>query len=157
MNGNNFMIWILRSPFHGLLSKGMRLIMVTGCKSGRKYATPVEYFREDEQLWVMTSRNRTWWRNLRGRYRAGREGSIVRKDQTNNISVELGKLSQINDGGKMNIVRHVCQAVAFGDRFCVSKYGRLPLQKLFSNAKQNIQPFPDRIARRHESLFYCGG
>ena len=65
MNGNNFMSWILRSPFHGLLSKGMILITVTGCKSGRKYTKPVEYFREDEQLRVITSRDRTWWRNLK--------------------------------------------------------------------------------------------
>ena len=65
MSGNDFMSWILRSPFHGLLSKGMMLITVTGCKSGRKYTTPVEYFRENGQLWVMTSRDRTWWRNLK--------------------------------------------------------------------------------------------
>ena len=75
MNGNDFMSWILRSPFHGLLSKGMMLITVTGCKSGRKYTTPVEYFHEDGQLWVMTNRDRTWWRNLKN----GAEVSLLLK------------------------------------------------------------------------------
>ena len=65
MNGNDFMSWVLRSPLHGMLSNGMMLITVTGRKTGKKYTTPVEYFREDGNLWVMTSRDRTWWKNLK--------------------------------------------------------------------------------------------
>ena len=66
MNGNDFMSWVLRSPFHGMLSNGMMLITVTGCKTGKKYTTPVGYFRENGNLWVLTSRDRTWWKNLQG-------------------------------------------------------------------------------------------
>jgi deazaflavin-dependent oxidoreductase (nitroreductase family) len=66
MNGNGFMTWILRSPLHGMLSNGMMLITVTGRKTGRKYTTPVGYFRENGNLWVLTSRDRTWWKNLKG-------------------------------------------------------------------------------------------
>ncbi len=66
MNGNSFMSWVLRSPFHGLLSDGMMLITVTGCKTGKKYTMPVGYYRENGNLWVITSRNRTWWKNLQG-------------------------------------------------------------------------------------------
>lgn len=66
MNGNDFMAWMLRSPFHGILSGGMMLITVAGRKTGRQYTTPVEYYKEGGYLWVITSRNRTWWRNLRG-------------------------------------------------------------------------------------------
>ena len=66
MNGNDFMSWVLRSPFHGVLSDGMMLITVTGCKTGKKYTTPVGYYREGGDLWVITSRDRTWWKNLRG-------------------------------------------------------------------------------------------
>lgn len=66
MNGNDFMSWVLRSPFHGLLSKGMMLITVTGCKTGKKYTLPVGYYRENGDLWVITNRDRTWWKNLRG-------------------------------------------------------------------------------------------
>jgi deazaflavin-dependent oxidoreductase (nitroreductase family) len=64
MSGNDFMSWVLRSPFHGMLSNGMMLITVTGCKTGKKYTTPVGYYREDGCLWVITSRDRTWWKNL---------------------------------------------------------------------------------------------
>lgn len=66
MNGNDFMSWVLRSPFHGLLSSGMMLITVTGRRTGRKYTTPVGYYREGDCLWILTSRDRTWWKNLRG-------------------------------------------------------------------------------------------
>lgn len=66
MNGNDFMSWVLRSPFHGILSDGMMLITVTGCKTGKKYTTPVGYYRENGNLWVLTSRDRTWWKNLQG-------------------------------------------------------------------------------------------
>jgi deazaflavin-dependent oxidoreductase (nitroreductase family) len=66
MNGNGFMSWMLRSPFHGILSDGMMLITVTGCKTGKQYTTPVGYYRENGNLWVLTSRDRTWWKNLKG-------------------------------------------------------------------------------------------
>jgi len=66
MSGNKFMSWVLRSPFHGTLSNGMMLITVTGRKSGKKYTTPVGFYRSEGNLWILTSRDRTWWRNLRG-------------------------------------------------------------------------------------------
>ncbi len=57
---------ILRSPFHGVLSRSMMLVTVTGRKSGTAYTTPVNYIPVGEELWTVSSRNRTWWRNLRG-------------------------------------------------------------------------------------------
>lgn len=60
------MSWVLRSPFHRMLSNGMLLITVTGRKTGRQYTTPVGYYNDDGYLWIMTSRDRTWWRNLQG-------------------------------------------------------------------------------------------
>lgn len=75
MTGNDFMAWVLRSPFHGMLSNGMMLITITGRKTGRKFTTPVGYYREGEYLWVITSRERTWWKNLRG----GAEVGLVLK------------------------------------------------------------------------------
>ncbi len=66
MNGNNFMSAVLRSPLHGMLSNGMMLITVTGRKTGKQYTTPVGYYEEGGYLWVITSRERTWWRNLQG-------------------------------------------------------------------------------------------
>jgi len=66
MNGNDFMSWVLRSPFHGMLSNGMMLITVTGCKTGKKFTFPVGYYPENGCLWIITSRDRTWWKNLQG-------------------------------------------------------------------------------------------
>lgn len=57
---------VLRSPLHGMLSNGMMLITITGRKTGRQYTTPVGYYEEGGYLWVLTSRERTWWRNLQG-------------------------------------------------------------------------------------------
>ena len=65
------MAWVLRSPFHGMLSNGMMLITITGRKTGTKYTMPVGYYREGEYLWVITSRDRTWWKNLRGGAQVG--------------------------------------------------------------------------------------
>ena len=64
MNGNVFMAWVLRSPFHSMLSNGTMLITVTGRKTGKTYTTPVDYYKEGSYLWVMTSRDRSWWRNI---------------------------------------------------------------------------------------------
>jgi deazaflavin-dependent oxidoreductase (nitroreductase family) len=66
MNGNDFMAWVLRSPFHGMLSDGMMLIIVIGRRTGKAYTTPVGYYEEGGYLWVITSRERTWWKNLQG-------------------------------------------------------------------------------------------
>jgi deazaflavin-dependent oxidoreductase (nitroreductase family) len=66
MNSNSFITWVLRSPMHGLLSGGMMLITVTGRKTGRLITTPVQYLTEGDVLWVNSTRQRTWWRNLRG-------------------------------------------------------------------------------------------
>lgn len=64
--GNWFMSWILRTPFHRLLSENVLLISVTGRKSGREYALPVNYQRAGDEIWITSRRERTWWRNLRG-------------------------------------------------------------------------------------------
>ena len=66
MTGNDFMAWVLRSPFHGMLSDGMMLLTVRGRRTGRLFTTPVGYYREGDSLWVITSRDRIWWRNLQG-------------------------------------------------------------------------------------------
>ena len=64
MTGNDFVTFMLRTPLHVFLGNTM-LITVTGCRTGKEYSTPVGFYREGDCLWVMTSRDRTWWRNLR--------------------------------------------------------------------------------------------
>ena len=63
---NPIVTWLLRSPIHSLVSKGTMLLTVTGSRSGRLYSTPINYLREENRLWVISWRDRTWWRNLRG-------------------------------------------------------------------------------------------
>ena len=65
MNGNSFIKFILRSPFHGMMSTSTMLITVTGTKTGRVITTPVNYYQEGTTLWVLTNRDRKWWRNVK--------------------------------------------------------------------------------------------
>ena len=41
------------------------LITVTGCKTGKKYTTPVGFYRDGSTLWILSSRDRTLRRNVR--------------------------------------------------------------------------------------------
>ncbi len=66
MNGNSFISFLLRSPLHTMMSGSTMLITVTGRKSGRPITTPVNYYQEGNTLWVISNRERTWWRNLKG-------------------------------------------------------------------------------------------
>ncbi|MCC7447194.1 MAG: nitroreductase family deazaflavin-dependent oxidoreductase [Anaerolineae bacterium] len=64
--GNWFVRWLLLSPLHGLLSKHVMLVTVTGRKSGIPYTTPVEYARDGNTIYATSTTERTWWRNLHG-------------------------------------------------------------------------------------------
>lgn len=90
MNGNDFIRWVLRSPLHGFISKGVMLVTVTGRKSGKSISTPTNYLRDGNTLWVISWRDRKWWKNLRGGAKvrvllAGRSvegcGQVVEQDQ----------------------------------------------------------------------------
>jgi F420H(2)-dependent quinone reductase len=61
---NPIVALLLRSPFHGLLSKNTLLISFTGRTSGKRYSTPLSYIRDDNTITLMTTGN--WWKNLRG-------------------------------------------------------------------------------------------
>ena len=63
---NPIMIALLRSPLHGFVSSSIMLITFTGRKSGRTYTTPVNYLRDGDTLLLSSSRERVWWKNLRG-------------------------------------------------------------------------------------------
>ena len=63
---NPMMIWLLRSPLHGLISKSFMLVTYTGRRSGKMYTVPVNYVQNGPVLTVTSYRQRTWWRNLRG-------------------------------------------------------------------------------------------
>lgn len=68
---NPFMILLLRSPLHVLVSKSTLLITFTGRRSGKSYTTPVNYALDGDTLYIVSLRSRTWWKNLRGGSQAG--------------------------------------------------------------------------------------
>lgn len=66
MQGNDFIKILLHSPLQGVFSGSLMLITVTGRRSGRAITTPVNYYSEGDTLWVLSNRNRNWWRNVCG-------------------------------------------------------------------------------------------
>ena len=64
--GNLFVMGILNSPLHPLMSASTAIIRVTGRKSGRIYSIPVNYERDGNEVMITSTRDRTWWKNLRG-------------------------------------------------------------------------------------------
>ena len=70
---NPLMRWLLRSPFHGLISGSILLISYTGRRSGRRYATPANYSLRGQTITILSSRAHSWWRNF-----AGGAGVVVR-------------------------------------------------------------------------------
>jgi deazaflavin-dependent oxidoreductase (nitroreductase family) len=64
MKGNDFVSLLLRSPLHKVMGPTM-LITVIGRKTGRPITTPVNYVRSGDELWILSKRSRTWWRNVR--------------------------------------------------------------------------------------------
>ena len=106
MNGNDFMTWVLRSPLHGMLSNGMMLITIKGRKTGKTYTNPVGYYVENDYLWVITSRERTWWKNLQGGARVGM--LLKRKPVQGTADVELDEKSV--EARMYEYLRHVPQA-----------------------------------------------
>lgn len=106
MNGNDFMSWVLRSPFHGMLSDGMMLVTVTGCKTGKKFTFPVGYYSENDYLWVITSRDRTWWKNLRG----GAEVDLLLKRKLVKAFAEPDLDEKAVESRMVEYLRHVPQA-----------------------------------------------
>ncbi len=106
MNGNDFMAWVLRSPLHGMLSNGMMLITITGRKTGKTYTTPVGYYMEEGTMWVITSRERTWWKNLQGGAKV--DLLLKRKPVQGFADVELDEKSVL---ARMHeYLRHIPQA-----------------------------------------------
>ena len=63
---NSFMKLILNSPLHPLLGARFAVITVEGHKSGKRYSLPINVNPEGAGWTVISMRERTWWRNLRG-------------------------------------------------------------------------------------------
>ena len=64
--GNFFMKMLINSPLHPLLGPDFAVITVTGRRTGKPITTPINVVSLDGTLTVISTRNRSWWRNLRG-------------------------------------------------------------------------------------------
>lgn len=78
---------LLRSPFHGLMSRNTMLLEFKGRKSGKSYCTPVSYHMVGNKVQCLTGQDNQWWRNivnaesvdltLRGRRASGRPAVVL--------------------------------------------------------------------------------
>lgn len=75
---NSMVVWLLKSPLHRFISKNVMLTTVTGRKSGKQISTPTNYLRDTNTLWVISWRDRNWWKNLRG----GAKAQVLLAGQT---------------------------------------------------------------------------
>jgi len=64
---NPLVEWVLRSPLHPLLDRGLLLVRVTGRRTGRRYWIPVGYQHDGDTITVLVSKapRKQWWRNYR--------------------------------------------------------------------------------------------
>ncbi len=69
---------VLRYPLHGMLSRSIMLITMTGRKSGKTITTPVRYVRRGDMILCFTVKDIRWWHNLRG----GAEVSLLIQRKT---------------------------------------------------------------------------
>ena len=56
---NKMMIWLLRSPLHGTVSKKMMLMTVTGRKSGKKCSNS-----RSQSIFFLKKKGRCWFRHF---------------------------------------------------------------------------------------------
>lgn len=87
---NPFMIWLLQSPFHYLVSQHIMLISVRGRKTSTTYTTPVEYGMDNDAVYVITGQRYTWWKNLRG----GNEAELLIKGKLRSGRAQINSDSQ---------------------------------------------------------------
>jgi hypothetical protein len=64
---NPVVAWVLRSPLHPLLDRGLLMLRVTGRRTGRQYWIPVGYQQDAGTITVLVSKapRKQWWRNYR--------------------------------------------------------------------------------------------
>jgi deazaflavin-dependent oxidoreductase (nitroreductase family) len=102
MNGNDFVAFFLRTPLHVFMGN-ITLITLTGRKTGKKYSTPVNFYRADDCLWVMTSRDRTWWRNVQN----GANVSLLLKGKIINAFAEAVLEEKAVEAYLLDYIKHI--------------------------------------------------
>jgi hypothetical protein len=55
---------LLRSPFHGIASANLCIVLYTGRRSGRRFETPLSYVRDGGRVLLLSSVDTGWWTNF---------------------------------------------------------------------------------------------
>jgi hypothetical protein len=105
MTGNDFVTFFLRTPLRVFMGNTM-LITVTGCKTGRRYSTPVGFYREGDVLWVISNRDRTWWRNVKN----GASVSLLLDGKTLNAFAEAELKEDAVEQHLFDYIHHIPMA-----------------------------------------------
>lgn len=105
MNGNDFVKFFLRTPLRVFVGDTM-LITVTGSKTGKTYSLPVGFYRDGDSLWVISNRDRTWWRNVRN----GANVSLLLKGKTVSAFAEAELNETAVEKRLVEYLRHVPMA-----------------------------------------------
>lgn len=129
--GNWFIKAILRSPLHPLLGSSFGLITVTGRKTGAAYATPVNAVHDGDSFTVVSLKNRSWWRNLRG----GKPATLLllgKEHLVHGRVLESG--DEVADGLNEYLARHPAQAKYFHVRLTPD---RRPVREDLERAAEN--------------------
>jgi deazaflavin-dependent oxidoreductase (nitroreductase family) len=102
---------ILHSPLRPLLGSNVAVITVFGRKTGARYSTPVNVQRDDGSFTVISSRDRTWWRNLR----RGAPGSLRVSGKDFAVAGEvLEGRAEVAEALRKLFAREPCYAGFFG-------------------------------------------
>lgn len=80
--GNSFIKFLINSPLYPLVGMNLGVITVTGSKTGESISLPVNVSQVNGIPTIISKRDRTWWRNLRG-----------------------GKTARLHISGKSNLLR----------------------------------------------------
>jgi hypothetical protein len=93
--GNSFMKLLICSPLHPLVGKNLGVITVTGSKTGRSISLPVNVSSVHGIPTVISKRDRTWWRNLRG----GRTAKLHLAGKTSLVRAETVENPELINAG----------------------------------------------------------
>ena len=131
--GNGTMKFLLRSPFHKLVSGNMMLVTVKGRKSGKAYTTPVNYIQDHQLVYVTSKKERTWWKNLRG----GAEAILRLRGQDFKAA---GEVVEDEPGVTAELVTYLAKAPQYARYFGVSfdAEGKISLEDAKKAAKNRV-------------------
>lgn len=140
--GNGTITFLLRTPFHKLVSRNTMLVTVKGRKSGKLYTTPVNYIQDHEDIYVTSQKDRTWWKNLRN----GAEAVLRLRGQDVKAA---GEVVEDEPGVSAQLAVYLAKAPQYARYYGVSldEEGRLDSEDI-AKASKNLVCILFRIPRK---------